>query len=50
MPVVSSPIGVPSSLRAEHEELHGALVSALQLPGRLGEAARVVAESVPRIF
>lgn len=36
-------IGIPESMRAEHEEIHGALVRATQLPGRVGEAARELA-------
>lgn len=46
MPLVRSPVRTPSSLRAEHEELHRELAAAVQLPDRLGEAARAVADSL----
>lgn len=35
---------IPSSLKAEHEELHGELVRATKAGGRTGEAAKSVAE------
>jgi Hemerythrin HHE cation binding domain len=35
---------IPDSLRLEHEQLHGKLAEATQLPGRTGEAARVLAK------
>jgi hypothetical protein len=34
---------VPESIRAEHEEIHEALVRATKAPGRVGEAARALA-------
>ena len=34
---------IPRSLKAEHEELHAALVRATKAPGATGEAARAVA-------
>jgi hypothetical protein len=36
-------IGIPESMRIEHEELHGALVEATRAPGGVGQAAREVA-------
>ncbi len=41
---------VPQSLKVEHEELHGELVKAMKLPGRVGEAARTVATFLHRHF
>lgn len=38
-----SQIRIPESMRVEHEEIHGALVRATELPGRVGEAARELA-------
>ena len=35
---------IPEPLKAEHEELHAALVKATRAGGRTGEAARRVAE------
>lgn len=35
---------IPSSLKAEHDELHSELASAIKLPGRTGEAAKRVAD------
>jgi hypothetical protein len=35
---------VPETIRKEHEELHGQLAAATREPGRVGEAARVVAK------
>src|SRR5687767_1047052 len=35
---------IPASIRAEHEEIHGALERATQEPGRVGEAARSLAK------
>ena len=35
---------IPASMRAEHEEIHGALERATQGPGRVGEAARALAK------
>ncbi len=37
-------IAIPASVKAEHKELHEALVRAAGLSGPLGEAARVLAE------
>ncbi|RPJ72459.1 MAG: hypothetical protein EHM24_09375 [Acidobacteria bacterium] len=34
---------MPDSLKVEHQELHGELAAATQLPGRTGEAAQKVA-------
>ena len=34
---------IPPSIRAEHEEIHAALERATQAPGRVGEAARALA-------
>lgn len=38
------PFKIPASIRAEHEEIHGALERATQEPGRVGEAARSLAK------
>lgn len=38
-----SQIRIPESMRLEHEEIHGALVRATKLSGRVGEAARALA-------
>ncbi|HET9949626.1 MAG TPA: hemerythrin domain-containing protein [Longimicrobiales bacterium] len=35
---------VPESIRMEHEKIHGRLVEATRRPGRVGEAARALAE------
>jgi iron-sulfur cluster repair protein YtfE (RIC family) len=35
---------IPASLQAEHKELHAVLTKAIQEPGKLGEAAKNVAE------
>ena len=35
---------IPASMRAEHEEIHAALERATQAPGRVGEAARALAQ------
>jgi iron-sulfur cluster repair protein YtfE (RIC family) len=37
-------IGIPASIRAEHEEIHAELVAATKVPGRVGAAARELAE------
>jgi hypothetical protein len=37
-------IGIPASIRAEHEEIHAELVAATKAPGRVGAAARELAE------
>lgn len=37
-------IEIPRSMREEHEEIHGALVTATEVPGPVGEAARELAE------
>lgn len=39
-----SPIAIPESMRAEHSEIHQALVRATKAPGRAGAAARDVAK------
>ena len=39
-----SPIGIPESMRAEHSEIHEALVRATKAKGRAGAAARDVAK------
>ena len=36
-------IGIPASIRVEHEEIHGELVAATKVPGRVGAAARELA-------
>jgi hypothetical protein len=36
-------IGIPASIRAEHEEIHAALVAATKAPGPVGAAARDLA-------
>ncbi len=41
---------VPHSLKVEHEELHGELVKAMKIPGRVGEAARTVATFLHQHF
>jgi hypothetical protein len=35
---------LPASIRAEHEEIHALLVEATQAPGRIGVAAKAVAD------
>lgn len=35
---------IPQSMREEHEEIHGALVTATEVPGPVGEAARELAD------
>jgi len=37
-------IGIPQSLKVEHEELHNQLVKATEEGGKVGEAARAVAK------
>jgi len=37
-------VGIPSSMQAEHHEIHAALERATQEPGRVGEAARALAK------
>jgi iron-sulfur cluster repair protein YtfE (RIC family) len=37
-------IDIPSTLRAEHEEIHNQLIAATRLSGKTGEAARALAE------
>ncbi len=37
-------IGIPYSIKAEHEEIHGELERATRLGGRVGEAARALAK------
>ena len=39
----SANIGIPASIRAEHEEIHAELVAATKAPGRAGVAARELA-------
>ena len=41
---------IPKSLKVEHEELHGELVKAMKMPGRVGEAARTVATFLHQYF
>ena len=36
-------IAIPASIKAEHEEIHGALEQATKASGRVGEAARALA-------
>ena len=43
-------LGIPVSMKAEHEELHEELYSATQAPGAVGEAARGVAEVLHEHF
>lgn len=43
MSTVSTRIGIPEAMRAEHAELHEALVEATRAPGDVGAAAREVA-------
>jgi len=38
------PLKIPEAMELEHEELHEALRKATKIPGRVGEAARHVAE------
>lgn len=40
------PIGIPGSLKEDHEAIHRALGRATRLPGRIGERARAVAEAL----
>lgn len=42
--MTTSQIEIPKSVRAEHEAIHAALVEATQAPGRVGAAARELAE------
>jgi Hemerythrin HHE cation binding domain len=37
---------IPESMRAEHEEIHSELVAAAKLKGRVGDAARELAEAL----
>jgi len=37
-------VAIPESIRAEHKEIHDALVAATTLSGRVGEAARELAQ------
>lgn len=46
MSTVSTRIGIPEAMRAEHAELHEALVEATRAPGEVGAAAR----EVPRVL
>ena len=41
---------IPKPLEVEHEELHGELVKAMKMPGRVGEAARTVATFLHQHF
>jgi hypothetical protein len=41
---------IPKPLKVEHEELHGELVKAMKMPGRVGEAARTVATFLHQHF
>jgi hypothetical protein len=41
--MVTTHIGIPDSLRAEHEEIHAALVRTTTEPGQVGVAARELA-------
>ena len=41
---------IPQSVEVEHEELHGELVKAMKMPGRVGEAARTVATFLHQHF
>ncbi len=41
---------IPKPLKVEHEELHGELVKAMKIPGRVGEAARTVATFLHQHF
>jgi hypothetical protein len=41
---------IPQPLQLEHEELHTELVKATQAAGKLGEAARAVAQILPPHF
>ena len=41
--MVTTHIGIPDSLRAEHEEIHAALVRTTTAPGEVGVAARELA-------
>lgn len=36
-------IAIPTSIKAEHEEIHAELVAATKAPGKVGEAARALA-------
>lgn len=44
MAAIPAEIGIPESMRLEHEELHNELLGATKAPGRIGEAARAVAK------
>lgn len=46
MAPVALAINTPSSLRAEHEELHAELEAAARVPGGLGQAAQAVADAL----
>jgi iron-sulfur cluster repair protein YtfE (RIC family) len=40
----SSSIRIPASIKAEHEEIHSTLIAATKAPGRVGAAARELAD------
>jgi hypothetical protein len=42
--VMTNDIEIPESIRREHEAIHSALVAATEAPGRVGSAARALAE------
>lgn len=41
--MVETRIGIPASIKAEHDEIHSELVGATKAAGRVGEAARALA-------
>jgi hypothetical protein len=43
-PLTKSTIPIPQSIAAEHEEIHSALVEATKAPGRIGAAAKTLAD------
>jgi iron-sulfur cluster repair protein YtfE (RIC family) len=43
-PMMKPTIAIPQSIAAEHEAIHSALVEATQAPGRVGAAAKTLAE------
>ena len=42
--MTNAALEIPESIRREHEAIHSALVAATRAPGRVGEAARRLAE------
>jgi hypothetical protein len=43
-PMAGTTVGIPKSIQVEHEEIHATLVEATKAPGRVGAAARELAQ------